>query len=137
MRGSSTLCARACVSKLCMTRSLAQICGTMAHVHGDVVAHGQQAAIPALRPPAIQRGKQIIQPRDLDLVEAVEESPRDEAHTAHDGHGAEPPRQRLAHRRGGSRTGHGFGRAGVSLVSYRRMGFGRVVTRARAQFAGG
>ncbi|KAJ6439997.1 zinc finger containing protein [Purpureocillium lavendulum] len=74
-------------------------------LHGDVVADGQQAAVPPLRPPAIQRGEEVVQPSNLDLVEAVQEGPRDEADAAHDGDGAEPPRQRLAH--GGSWTGHG------------------------------
>ena len=56
-----------------------------------MITDSEESSIPPLLFPPIQHAQEVIQSRNLDIVEAVQKAARDGADAAHDGDGGGAP----------------------------------------------
>lgn len=87
MRGSSSLRARG--QRLVLLRASPLFKNR--HIHGNMIANGQQSSIATPGVSSIENIQKVIQAVDLNCVESVQKAPGSCADGAHDSLRAQPP----------------------------------------------
>lgn len=83
MRGSSSLMR---VSVLVRPKTSKEL-----PLHANMITDSEKTALPAVSLPPVENAEKMMEPVDLDVIEAIQKGPREDSHRAHDRRRSQSP----------------------------------------------